>query len=216
MQVPVPSAAEVERTLAAVLARPEFAPPPRRPFFGAVVAALQWLGARIAAFLGWLFPDFDGSDPAWSVAGRIGLLVLIVVALALVGRVAYRTFVRLRRDGRGGPRAPAGPAGPSGPHTGEEWEAEARALAGQGRWREAAVALYHAVLQRLAAIEAVRLDAAKTPGDYRRELRGRPGLEEPMTAFVRRFETVALGRTPPDRAAWEALDSLAAAVQVRG
>jgi hypothetical protein len=87
---------------------------------------------------------------------------------------------RIRFGGRGGRHVDA-------------WAAAQR-LAAEGRYTEAAHALYRAVLERLSASDGVRLHPSKTSGDYVRELRRRgSGSATLFRAFARRFDTVIFG-----------------------
>jgi hypothetical protein len=201
----------VDSTLLAVLARPEFGAPPRRPLMEAIARSLSWVWDRVTGFLRWLLPDAAGGEAVWAAAGRTLLVLLAAVSLVLVARAVLPLLGRRRPAGGGAEAAMAA----AGPRTAEAWEAKARHAAEGGSWRDAAVALYQAVLHRLAQAEHVRLDPAKTPGEYRREVRGRPDVEAAFAAFVRRFEPVAFGGGVADRPMWEGLRDLAAGLGAR-
>lgn len=205
----------VERVVASVLARPEFAPPP--PSFLRVLLdrALGWLGERIGAFFRWLFPDLDATASLWRNLLEVVWFVLILVGLALLaylGRLAYRTLRARERRRRGG----NGTAKAARARTAEDWESEARAAAGAGRWRAASLALYQAVLLRLERRGAVTVAPAKTPGDYRREARRQPEARASLEAFLRAFEPLAFGRAHATSAAYELLRSHAEPLGARG
>ena len=70
----------------------------------------------------------------------------------------------------------------------------AESLIGEGRYEEAAHALYRAVIFSLSRTDKVRVDPSKTSGDYARELRrrGSPSLSA-FRAFTRRFDAVVYG-----------------------
>ncbi|HEX6937954.1 MAG TPA: DUF4129 domain-containing protein [Longimicrobiales bacterium] len=193
----LPTAEAVERALQAVYARPEFTPAAPSPI-------TRWIGGlwdRVREFLAGLF-HMAGAD------GRtIGRIVIALIAIAGVVLVAYLVLVardawraRERRRARAHEAAPA-PAAPRA----DEWEARARAAAGAGRWREAVLALYQALLLRLDAAGVVRYDPSKTPGDYRREARRAPDARRVLDAFLRPFEPVAFGGRAADEAVYDAL-----------
>lgn len=214
MQTVPPTSEFVDTTLAAVLARPEFESRPAVSLFGILFRALGWVWDRAVAGLRWLFPDLDGSEPIWSVLGKGILIAVGVAALVMLVRALLPFLSRLRRDGR---RSGGGALErDTGPRTAEDWESRAREARDAGRWRDAAVALYHAVVHRMAASEHLRLDPAKTPGEYRREARARPEAPPVFQTFVRRFEPVAFGRVAADRSAYEALRGLAGELGAHG
>lgn len=84
------------------------------------------------------------------------------------------------------------------------WEAAARAALEQGRYRDAAHALFHATVLRLQETGVVQYHAGKTPGEYRREVRG-AAVARQFDGFVMRFLPLAFGAAEPDAAAVEAL-----------
>jgi hypothetical protein len=96
------------------------------------------------------------------------------------------------------------------------WESAAAAAAAAGRWREASLALYQVLLHRLDAVGAVRYDAAKTPGDYRRELRRDRGALGVLDAFLGPFEPIAFGGRPADAVIFERLRDAAASAGTDG
>lgn len=203
---------EVSRALEEILARPEFAPPPPSPVW-------DWISQALGAvwdFLRGLFPGFALGEGArgilfWLVIATLALAGLLL-ALRLVG---YRPKGRWRRPARTRGGLPAA-AEVAAPMTADGWETIARDLAARGRWREAALALYQAVLQRLAARGTIRLDAAKTPGDYRRESRRDAESHRRLDAFLRRFEPLAFGGRPADAEAFERLLEAAGARPANG
>ncbi len=139
----------------------------------------------------------------WLILGWMVLSVLAIAAhLAISIARAWRARDRHEAEGRGD-----GLAGGARPRTPAAWEAEARRLADAGRLREAAVALYQALLLRLDARGVVRYDPAKTPGEYRREARRDAAGAAALGAFLRAFEPVAFGGRALDRAGYERLRS---------
>jgi hypothetical protein len=205
------TATVVDSVLSAVLARPEFTPAPTSPLGRLLTAAGGWILERIHMALRWLLPDLDVSALQWGVIGRMAQPVLLVIGVLVLGyivTIGVRAFRGRRRRRRGG----AGDR--PEPVTAADWEAAARAAADAGRWREAALALYQAVLRRLAQEGAVRFDPSRTPGEYRRELRSHPQLGDRVDRFVRAFERAAFGRSDADAAMYAELRQLA--MELRG
>lgn len=204
----------VRAALERVLARPEYAPPELPPLQRWLGGAMRWVGARLLDLVRWLMPNLHTGDPVWQVIGKFLLAVAAVVGAIVVAWLAVagvRAWSGRRRRAAGA----GGPAGAAGPASAAEWEAAARAAAQRGAWRDAAVALYHAVLYRLSERELVRLDASKTPGDYRREVRG-TDVAEPLDAFVRAFEWLAYGRGAEGADSYRALAEHAVPLGARG
>lgn len=201
----IPTAAEIERALTEVYARPEFE---------TRITWRDWLWARLGRVFGWIGEQLDGlrglrdTQPVifWII---VGWMVLTLVAL--VAHIVW-TAVQVARRGDGSETTPRGKKTPGRqvPRTAADWEAEAARLAGEGRLREAAAALYQALLLRLDALGAVRVDASKTPGDYRREARKHPEAARALGGFLRLFEPVAFGGRDLDADGWERMKAAAA------
>lgn len=209
MQAALPSPARVGQALEKTYARSELAPPkpgaldPVRRFFARILEAIgEWLD-RI--------PALHSASPVlfWLIVGTLGLAAAFLVALLL-----KRLFERLGESGPAAARARAEGARER-PRDAGGWEDEARRLAGAGRYREAAVALYQALVLRMDAAGAVRFDPSKTPGDYRREARPHP-LSRALGAFLRVFEPAVFGGRPLDAAAYERLRAAAGEGGARG
>ncbi|MFW6080122.1 MAG: DUF4129 domain-containing protein [Gemmatimonadota bacterium] len=209
----LPTADEVGRALADVFARPELTP--REP--GLLARLGQRLWDAVTSLVRQLFGPVDLSADARSFAFTVVLAVLGTVALAALGWTVWglvrRWRVRSRRV-----RAPTGadvrarePVVAPG-----EWEIRAREAAAAGRWRDAAVALYRALLLRLDARGAVEYHRAKTPGDYRREAVGDPALGPTLDGFLRAFERAAYGAGAADPDGYARLRTAAAELGVRG
>jgi hypothetical protein len=132
----------------------------------------------------------------------IGLTILGLIVLAIIARVVISS---LARDDSG-PRALRG----RGVGAGEDPFLSAERLAAEGRFEDAAHALYHGVLLSLARTDRVRLDPSKTSGDYARELRGRgAGSYQPFRDFSRRFDVAVFGHGVCDAALIDDLRRLA-------
>lgn len=112
--------------------------------------------------------------------------ITLVLIAAIVARIAT---VRRLRDELGRSRRGHG----VGAARVDPW-ARAQALAKAGRYTEAVHALYAAVIDELASTQSIRVDPAKTSGDYARELRrvGSPAATV-FHAFARRVDRVIYG-----------------------
>lgn len=173
-------------------------------------ASALWIWELVLELVAWLFPEAQPGT-AWSIGRPVLLALLALVALAGLARATAWGMDRLISDS-GGRR--------NGADDSEEldtvdWERRARAAAVDGRWRDAAMALYQAVLHRLADQGHLRLEPSKTPGDYRREVRGGPAVVGRMATFIRTFETVAFGAAEPDEEAYRSLEARAAPLGTR-
>lgn len=139
---------------------------------------LLWLAEWMTRAVHFLGTASSARTIALSVAA---LLVLLVVARLVIGvRMGERGIEPAGRMARG--------------TRGEDpWRAADR-LARDGRYEEAAHALYHAVLTSLAQTERLRLDPSKTSGDYTRELRrGGSRAHAAFRSFARRFDVAVFG-----------------------
>lgn len=195
MPAPLPDALQVQRAVATVYRRPEFA---EHHGFG------EWVRqaiARIVGFFAELVGSLAGLRNTSPVLFWIILGWLAATAIAIVGHLVW-TAVQASRLGRDD--APAATRTRAGkPRTATDWDDEALRLAAAGKLREAAAALYQAFLLRLDAREVVRFDPSKTPGDYRREARRHPEAARALAAFLRLFEPVAFGGRDLDAEGWE-------------
>ncbi len=205
MQARVPSAAQVNQALQRVYARPELQPPEPGPLDG----FREWrrqMFARLGQFFS-RFGDLRSDSPFfyWLI-----IAILVAAGLAIIGYLLWSTLSRLEE--RGATPRPAAVQGAvnARARTAGEWEDEARRAAAAGRFREAAVALYQALLLRLEAAGAVRYDPAKTPGDYRREARRDAKAAGTLAAFLRGFEPVVFGGRTLDGEGYEQLRAAAA------
>jgi len=196
----LPDSSQVRKALDEVYALPEFAP-------RTLPGPLQWIADRwealkasIAALLE-RFQVLETTAPVmfWAmIAGLVVCALAIIGHFVLVARGAWRG-----RERRSRAQEETGAAAP--PRGVAEWEEEARRAAAEGRLRDAALALYQALLLRLEAQGAVRYDAAKTPGDYRLETQAKPEPARVLNDFLRGFEPVAFGNRPLDAAGYDAL-----------
>jgi hypothetical protein len=212
LQTPLPGADQVREALDRVYQRPEFAPTTRSPVREALDAVGRWIREAIE----FLLPSFD--------AGATRDNVLLVILIALMAGVAVFVVLHLsgvlpKLLGRSA-EAGAGAAGGKGPggraSRAAEWEERARKAAAAGRWREASLALYQALLLRLEERGAVRYDPSKTPGDYRREARKSQEARAVLDGYLRAFEPVAFGGRAIDGRGYDGLKTTAEKVGARG
>ena len=156
---------------------------------------LEWLSQLIERF----FRAFGGTG----VPRAIGFSIVTLIVLLVIARVVMAASAR--DDGaRLGRRR-------SRVERGEDPFAAVERLASEGRFEDAAHALYRGVLLALARSERLRLDPSKTSGDYARELRARSSsAHQPFRAFARRFDVAVYGHGPIDATLIADLWSLAA------
>ncbi|HEX6369560.1 MAG TPA: DUF4129 domain-containing protein [Longimicrobium sp.] len=213
MQARIPTAAQVDEALRRTYARPELTPREPGPLDG-LRAWWRQLWSRVGDLLS-RFGDLRGDNPVvyWMVIG-----VLVAAALAIIGYLLWSTLLGMAERGSVAHPSPAGRAAAPNARarTAAEWEEEARRAAAAGRYREAAMALYQALLLRLEAAGAVRYDPAKTPGDYRREARRDPRASGALAAFLRGFEPAVFGGRALDGEGYERLRAAAAGAGAHG
>jgi len=134
-----------------------------------------------------------------------------VIALIVLGVVARLVIAARARDEERGPRRRRTRASGT-----EDPFAIAERLAAEGRYEEAAHAVYHGVLLALARQERLRLDPSKTSGDYARELRARGSAAyQPFRAFGRRFDVAVFGHGGCDAQLIDDLRTLAQPLTAR-
>lgn len=210
--MPIPDSAAVHRAVEAAFRRPEYNKEAETsiwdPVWDALERAVAWLGDRLSFGQGLRF-----SSPLlyWLMIGTLAALAVGILGY-LIWSAASRT--RPERAAVAGKAASAPRA--TRPRGADEWDEEARRLAAEGRLREASVALYQALLLRLEKRGALRYEASKTPGDYRREVRAQPDAARTLAAFLRRFEPVAFGGRAVDAQSYEALRESARLEGARG
>ena len=133
----------------------------------------------------------------------IGLTILGIIVAAILLRLLIAAAARDEGGARLGKRRGAG--------DGEDPFVAADRFAAEGRFEDAAHALYHGVLLALARNERLRLDPSKTSGDYARELRARgSSAYQPFREFSRRFDIAVFGHGGCDARLIDDLRRLAA------
>ena len=198
-QEQLPSAEQVSRTLADILAGPEF-----QAFEGGLsrrVLAELWV-----RFLDWVRGIFPGISESQAE------LLTVVVAAVCLGAAA---FVVLRSLPQTGPQsARRDPeAVPDERRTARDWLRIAGERARAAQYRHAATALYQGVVLTLERRGAVDFHPSKTPGEYALEAAGGGVIDEREKAgtanFIRSFQELAFGHETPTSAGYRGLERLA-------
>ncbi|HEV2641317.1 MAG TPA: DUF4129 domain-containing protein [Candidatus Elarobacter sp.] len=155
---------------------------------------LRWL----IVLLGRLF-QVAAEHPAIGAVVRIATIAALALVLA---RAAYVAFVQ---------RAAGHAAHGARRERGTDWAATAQRFAAEGRFTDAAHALYLALLSAAARRGVVTLHESKTAGDYLRELRRKHGPFDVgrFAEFTRSYETVIYGIGECDADRYARLESLA-------
>ena len=156
--------------------------------------------------LRWLMEWFEKLGKLFKHMPSTRSFTLALVAL-LVLFVAARIVLSARgRDG-GETRATRRRGAQS---SDDPWQS-AESLIAQGRFEEAAHALYRGVVLALGREERLRLHPSNTSGDYARELRRRGASSlTPFRNFTRRFDIAVYGHGGCDAAALDDLRALSA------
>jgi hypothetical protein len=191
-QLPPPEHGPDEARQAAdeVLSRPEF-----QERKGLLQRFFEWLAELL---------DFDRATQDPATPGTVdlswlGSLLGWVVILALLGLAAFLIirFVRIRR----GRRQPAA-AGPDVTIEEEEksaadWQGDAEALEAEGRWREAMLARYQALVRGLVESEVLEPIPGRTAGEYSDDVAvGLPAAAERFDDATDLFERAWYGDQP--------------------
>jgi len=159
-----------------------------------------WIGELIAHLV-----RFLRTSP---VSRPLGYTVLALIVIGVLARLLIAA--QARDDARGPLRRRTRAAGAEDPFV------MAERLAAEGKYEEAAHALYRGVLLAMARQERLRLDPSKTSGDYARELRARGSASyQPFRAFGRRFDVAVFGHGGCDARLIEDLRMLAQPLTAR-
>ena len=128
------------------------------------------------------------------------ILSLALIAILVITSVA-RTIIVARARRMAASRRDADA-------TADELLAQARAMAAQGAFTDAAHLLYAAVVTRLVERRLVRKHPSKTVGDFWRELRAAADpLATPYREFANSYDIVVYGDAPCDAARYGRLSS---------
>lgn len=201
MPAALPTPAAVQRALAGVLGRPEFQS-------HEATGPLAWLADRYHALQAAFLSLVSRLFALKLTAPALFWLVMAYLALGAVAILTHLVYTAMDVR-RGHPRRSRRSVASAGTTAETDWATEAERAAAAGRFRDAALALYQTLLRRLEALGAVRYHPAKTPGDYRREVRAHPLRARRFDAFLRGFEPVAFGSRAVDRPGFERLSAAA-------
>jgi hypothetical protein len=161
------------------------------------------IGERMLEWLSQLIERLVRAVGGSGVPRAIGFAIVTMIVLLVVARFVIAASARDDGARLGRKRSRA--------ERGDDPFDSAERLANDGRFEDAAHALYRGVLLSLARSERLRLDASKTSGDYARDLRARSSsAHQPFRAFARRFDVAVYGHGPIDAALIADLWSLAA------
>jgi hypothetical protein len=207
------SAAAIRNALDSVLSAHEFAAPAPSPVASLVRRSASWVWGVLSHVMDWLLARLSVTSPTWQVVGRVALLAAAAVGVWLLVRLT-RLLLSSRSRRERSSRSDGGVQGR--PLAAADWESKAREASLRRRWREASVALYHAVVLRLAAEGHVRFSKSKTPGEYRREIAAHADLAGPVATFLGAFERVAFARAQAEERDYARLRELAEPVGARG
>ena len=198
-QEQLPSAEEVSRTLADILAAPEF-----QAFEGGLSSRV--LAELWARFWDWVRSMFPGISES-----QAELLTVVIVAVSL-GAVALVVLRSLPQTGPQSARRDPG-AVPDERRTARDWLRIAAERARATEYRHAASALYQGFVLTLERRGAVDFHPSKTPGEYALEAAGGEVIDErekaDATRFIRSFQELAFGSEIPTSAGYRGLERLA-------
>ena len=198
-QEQLPSAEDVSRTLADILAGPEF-----QAFEGALSSrVLAELWVRLWDWVRGMFPGISESQAE---------LLTVVVAAVCLGAVAYVVLRALPQTGpQSARRDPE--AVPDERRTARDWLRIAGERARAAEYRHAATALYQGFVLTLERRGAVDFHPSKTPGEYALEVAGGGVIDEGEKAgtanFIRSFQELAFGQETPTLSGYRGLERLA-------
>ncbi len=156
----------------------------------------------LSRFLDWLgewWRRFTGAVSNVPHGRYVVIALVSVIVMLVIARIVYAARLRDESATRRKivPRRRESGTAP--------WD-DAQRLAAEGRYTDAAHALYRAVLELLATRERLRLHPSKTSGEYARELRlRRSTLYEPFRAFGQRYDRALFGTGQFDAATYEQL-----------
>jgi hypothetical protein len=168
LPVPEPPADEVRRAAREIIRRPEFRPPPR------TVSQVVY---------DWISRQFERLQQGVGGGTRVGIAVA-VLAVALI----VFLLVRFARSVQSDPGKGVVVEHDTG-RLPTDWEADAAAHEGAGRWRDAVRCRYRALVAHLAAAGVVREIPGRTAGEYRAEVAAQlPAASSGFAAASELFE----------------------------
>jgi Domain of unknown function (DUF4129) len=157
-----------------------------------------WSDRLRQRFLQALVRLFSSRSSSIATIGSVIVYGLVALALVVLALVSYRFIQRTSRL----EIAPAHGAAAL-PRDWPRWLADAQAMAGQGRWREAIHFTYWCAVAFLESGGAWRPDRTRTPREYLRLLSSSAAAREPLGALTRDFEKIWYGYATADQAAFD-------------
>lgn len=162
---------------------------------GSIARMFRWLSETIARILEWIVDLFPSRRPQESAA-TFGLRWIIFFVVALIVIVLAVLAVGVMRRSRRAQPETVESAGPIGSKRDEdplsrgptEWERYAARLAGEGRYREAIRAWYHAVLVTCYATGVLHFRKGRTNWEYIATLAPSYDWRAELIQLTRRFE----------------------------
>lgn len=192
------------KALAAILARKEYRGVTET---SARERFLEWLGNQIDHILD-LLAGFGRRSP-W-IGFVVRALVFAVIGAALIWmliRIERRSRTRLIPDAQIVVGAPSA-------REWQLWRADALAMAGQGRWRDAIHFLYWAAISRLESKQIWPADRARTPREYLGLMPANDNRKLSLTTLTRSFERTWYGGRDASPSDFQAAQKLAAELGV--
>ncbi len=167
----------------------------------------EWLANKINDFFEGLM-GFGASAP-W-IGYVLEALLVVGLGTALIWaliRLERRSRVRLT------PEVEAAGSAPSAREW-QLWLKDARAMAAEGRWREAIHFLYWASISRLEQMRLWPSDSARTPREYLQLLKGTDPRKAKLSALTQSFERTWYGGREAQSRDFEAAMAMAAELGV--
>jgi hypothetical protein len=173
------TAKQIHDTVAAIVRQRAYSVPVRQSILGRILLAVfRWIR------------DLLEQIKAWPDARYLLIAAVVVVVLAVAGRIVIAQQIEARRRVGVGLRAIGGER--------RDYWAMAAEMDAAGDFVGACHAVYIGVLDALTRMGAVRYHASKTSGDYARDLRQRQSpVAGDFSSFARQFDRSVFGWTAP-------------------
>jgi hypothetical protein len=136
---------------------------------------------------------------------------ILAVCLVLLGLIFLHGYVVVRRAVRPGPRGETA-AGPAAAKTFEDYRRMAQDAEGAGRYSEALVFLFRALLLWLDARGKLRYKEETTNWEYYRAVSHQARLADPFRGMISIFERTIYGRLPLDQKDYRAARAQVSAI----
>ena len=173
------TASQIHDTVAAIVRQRAYSVPVRQSILGRVLQTVfRWIR------------DLLEQVKAWPDARYLLIAAVVLIVVAIAGRIVIAQQVEARRRVGAGLRAIGGER--------RDYWAMAAELDAAGDHVGACHAVYIGVLDALTRMGAVRYHASKTSGDYARDLRQRQSaVAGEFSSFARQFDRSVFGWTAP-------------------